>query len=650
MENMKKHFEGKMIKKVRFYTLMILFLGIIPQFIFAENQQIKNIPRLSRAPKIDGVLEGNIWEAESDKLRVSVTNRDNILTDDWVAVFLDTFNEKRRAFSFMINPLGIQMDLIRIEEGGSDNMDPSWDTVFYSNGIIDEDGYTVEIAVPFKSIRFPDRDDKIWGITLGRTIARSGEVILWPPMSRSIPGLLTQAEEMMIRGEVEKGKNFELMPIFTSLKTKGAKVDAQPGINFKWGISSDLTMDLTVNPDFSQIEADVPLQMVYTRRIIDPIAGAKLTGKVGRFTYGLLSAYDTSPTENLWEVHNGGSSRENNALFNIFRMKADVLKESYIGFSLTDKEIDGSFNRVAGIDGQFKLKKKLFFSFQAMASKSRFGEEVSDISPAFFGEIGYYTEHLGGGLNWTSIHPEFEAASGFVNRVDYRTFGVYTYAAVYPEKKYLNQLRFNLRAGRRFDYDMDVLEDDWISPSIQVRFTEFSRMNFSYRFEMEHYGGVDFSKNSFTASGELIFLSWLPFGFNVRTGDSIFYDPDDPFLGYSNSFAIFATLKPSKRLQIGLTFSKETFWEELGGEQLYDFNVIRQRTTYQFTKSFSLRTVIDYNHFNKEIYGSFLVSYILKPGTVFFLGIDNNLSQNDLSKYTRDDYSVFVKFSYWHRI
>lgn len=714
---------GKSLKKVRFYTLMILFLGIISQFIFAENQQIKNIPKLSRAPKIDGVLEGDIWEAESlkiegflqlspvengaptektiayigydkknlyfafrcydsepDKLRVSVTNRDNIMTDDWVVVFLDTFNEKRRAFSFMINPLGIQMDLMRIEEGGSDNMDPSWDTVFHSDGIIDEDGYIVEIAVPFKSIRFPDRDDKIWGITLGRTIARSGEVILWPPMSRSIPGLLTQAEEMIIRGEVEKGKNFELMPIFTSLKTKGAKADAQPGINFKWGISSDLTMDLTVNPDFSQIEADVPqidfnqrfalyypekrpfflegmdvfrfpkIQMVYTRRIIDPIAGAKLTGKVGRFTYGLLSAYDTSPTENLWEVHNGGSGRENNAFFNIFRMKADVLKESYIGFSLTDKEIDGSFNRVAGIDGQFKLKKKLFFSFQAMASKSRFGEEVSDIAPAFYGDIGYYTKHLGGGLNWMSIHPEFEAASGFVNRVDYRTFGASTYAAVYPEKKYLNQVRFNLRAGRSFDYDLDVLEDEWISPSIQVRFTEFSQMNFSYRFEMEHYGGVDFSKNSFTASGNLLFLSWLPFGFNVRTGDSIFYDPDDPFLGYSNSFGIFVTLKPSKRLQIGLTFSKETFWEEGGGEQLYDFNVIRQCTTYQFTKSFSLRTIIDYNHFNKEIYGSFLVSYILKPGTVFFLGIDNNLSQNNLGKYNRDDYSVFLKFSYWHRI
>ena len=145
------------------------------------------------------------------------------------------------------------------------------------------------------------------------------------------------------------------MPIFTSLKTKGKKIDLGPGMNFKWGISSDLTMDLTLNPDFSHIEADAPqidvnqrfalyypekrpffmegmeifrfpeIEMVYTRRIIDPLGGAKLTGKVGRFTYGLLSAYDVNPTESLWEVHNGGDTRNDNALFNIFRIfRADT--------------------------------------------------------------------------------------------------------------------------------------------------------------------------------------------------------------------------------------------------------------------------------------------------------------------------------------
>jgi len=101
---------------------------------------------------------------------------------------------------------------------------------------------------------------------------------------------------------------------------------------------------------------------------------------------------------------------------------------------------------------------------------------------------------------------------------------------------------------------------------------------------------------------------------------------------------------------MALEFNKQTFWEERGGEQLFDYNVIRQRTTYQFSKTLSLRAIVDYNHFYKEIYGSFLFSFILKPGTLFFFGIDNNLLRDDFGKYTRTNYSIFIKFSYWWRI
>jgi len=572
------------------------------------------------------------------------------------------------------------MDMLRIEEGGSDNMDPSWDTVFYSDGRIDEQGYTVEMAIPFKSFRFPDKEEKIWGVTLGRSIARKGEITIWPPASRNIPGLLTQNSEIMLDGEVEKGNNFELMPVFTSLKTKDKKIDAQPGLNFKWGISSDITLDMTVNPDFSQIEADAPqidvnqrfalyypekrpfflegmeifrfpeIQMVYTRRIIDPLAGAKLTGKIGRYTYGLLSALDTNPTENLWDVSNGGESKGHNALFNIFRLKADVLKGSYVGFSLTDKEINGSYNRVAGIDGQFKLKQNFFFSFQAIASKSQSEQTATDIAPAFYANVGYYAKYFGGGLLWTSIHPEFEAASGFVNRVDYRTVAAYAFASVYPEKKYLNQVRFNISGGRRFVYDLSTLEDQWIEAASNIRFTELSQLNISFRTEMERYRGTDFQKNSFRLGSSLQLIGWLPFGFSWRIGDSIYYDTEDPFLGKSNSMVLYFTVKPNKRLRIGMDFSKETFWENWGGAQLYDYNVLRTRTTYQLSKALSVRAIFDYNHYYKQIYGSFLISYILKPGTVFFLGVDNDLLQNTRGNYASDNYSVFLKFSYWHRI
>jgi hypothetical protein len=167
---------------------------------------------------------------------------------------------------------------------------------------------------------------------------------------------------------------------------------------------------------------------------------------------------------------------------------------------------------------------------------------------------------------------------------------------------------------------------------------------------MERYEDIVFNRNSFTIDGETNLIGWLPLNFYFRTGESIFYDPDDPFLGWSNSYGLYLNFKPNKRLQMVLDFSKYTFWEERGGEQRLDYNVFRQRMAYQISKTLSLRAIVDYNHYYKEIYGSFLVSWILKPGTVFFLGLDSDLAKNDAGRYARTGYSIFIKFSYWWRI
>ncbi len=712
----------KIKRKMVFLALVFLIFFFLKGIAFPEEGPIR-VPRFSSPPKIDGELDNPLWEEEAlriedfiqlmpkegqnpsektiaylghdeknlyiafrcddsepRKVRASVTNRDNCFQDDWVIVFLDTFNEKRRAFAFFLNPIGVQMDAMRIEEGGNDNMDPSWDMVFFSDGKLDEKGYTVEISLPFKSLRFPDREKKIWGLVMGRNIARSGEVIIWPSVTLKIPGILAQSKEILIQGKVEKGKNFELMPILTSLKTKEKNTDFEPGINFKWGINSDMTLDLTLNPDFSHIEADSPqidinqrfalyypekrpfflegmeifrfpeIEMLYTRRIIDPLAGARLTGKYGSFSYGLLTAYDANPTESLWEVHNGGTREGEDALFNIFRLKADVFGESYLGFCLADKEIDGNYNRVAGIDGQLRFKNKFFFSFQAIGSKTKFDEKETEIVPAIYSEFSYYSKYWGSGLWWKSIHPDFEAASGFVNRVDYRSYGMYTSFRVFPQKYFLNQIELRLIAGARDAYFEDIQTDRWFNARLHFRITEFNWLVITYKNEMERYAELDFYKNSLEIYAENSLIRWLPFSIYFRTGDSIFYDPEDPFLGWSNSYGLFFTYKPSNRIQISFDINKETFWEKLGGKEIYDYNVIRQRTTYQLSKALSLRTIVDYNHFYKKIYGSFLLSYILRPGTVFFFGLDNTLLRDEGGIYAQSGYSLFLKFSYWWRI
>ncbi|MDH5405477.1 MAG: carbohydrate binding family 9 domain-containing protein [Candidatus Aminicenantes bacterium] len=706
-----------------FYLGIFLLVTLLLSNLSISEEKILKIPRLTSPPKIDGILENPVWEQEAlkieeflqfapkekgtpsektvaylgydqknlyiaircydsepQKIRASITNRDNLYDDDWVVIFLDTFNERRRAFEFFINPVGVQGDAIRTEEGGNENESDSWDTAFYTDGKINEEGYTIEMALPFKSIRFPDKENKVWNIAIGRNIPRKGEIITWPGMSREIPGLIVQGREFLIQGKVEKGKNLEVMPLITSLKTQDEKVDLQPGVNLKYGVSSDITLDFTLNPDFSHIEADAPqidinqrfalyysekrpfflegmeifqfpeIEMVYTRRIINPFLGAKLTGKVGRLTYGFLSAYDLNPTESLWEVHNGGDSRDDNALFNIFRMKTDVFQESYLGFSMADKEIDGSYNRVAGVDGQFKFKNKYFFSFQALASKTKSGEEDTSAAPALYGNFLYYTKHWVAGVNWKAIHPDFEASSGFVNRVDYKRMGAFTSFRTFPEKKYLNVVYFNLSAGNMNAYNENIMTDKWAEAEVNFEFTQFSRLYVSFQNYMERYGGINFHKNSFTLNGSTNLIGWLPFEFYFRTGDNISYDSDDPFLGWSNTYGVFLNFKPSNRLQMGFDLSKNTFYEERGGKQLWDYNIIRQRTTYQISKTLSLRAIIDYNHYYKKIYNSFLVSYILRPGTVFFLGVDSNFLQDEAGSYARTGYSVFIKFSYWWRI
>jgi len=704
-------------------------LAVPPGQTPAAPKEPLEIPRLSHAPKIDGVLDNPVWEEEAlridafvqlspkengvptektvaylahdeknlyvafrafdsqaSKVRCSITKRDGCMEDDWVFLFIDTFNEKRRAFSFLLNPAGVQMDMMRVEEGGSDNMDDSWDTVFFSEGKIDGEGYTVEAAIPFKSLRFPNDDIKTWNIVLGRNLPRTGEIIMHPTFSRQIPGLLTQGQPFVIRGAVERSRNVEVMPFVTSLTRGGETVEGrkfafEPGANFKLGLSSNTTLDLTANPAFSQIETNEPqtdynlryalrynekrpfflegmeifnspeIETVYTRQISDPIFGAKASGKSGRFTYGLLSAYDMHPTESLWEIPDGGSATKTRAFSNIFRTKADVGSGSYIGFTMTDKELGGgNWNRLGGLDGQLRFKDRVFFNFQALASKSSAEGERTSLAPGLYGELYYTNKHWTLGGYYKAIHPEFQAALGFVNRTDYSTVGGFASYRIFPDKKYLNQVQLRLQAGRTEGYADSATQNTWIRPQVQFRLTEFNQVFVMFETGLERFAGVEFKKQMLSIESQILFISWMPLFFYFETGDSINYDPDDAFLGYSNTYGVSVVFKPSKRLQLGTDLSKQTFWRSAGGERLWDYNVVREKATYQFSKTLSFRAIVDYNFFYKEAFGSLLASWVLRPGTVFFVGFDNNYLRDELGHLIRDNYNVFVKFSYWWRL
>ena len=142
----------------------------------------------------------------------------------------------------------------------------------------------------------------------------------------------------------------------------------------------------------------------------------------------------------------------------------------------------------------------------------------------------------------------------------------------------------------------------------------------------------------------------MPVNFYFATGDSINYVLEDAYLGYSNTYGVYLTFKPSKRLQLGTDFSKQTFWRSAGGKKVWDYNVVREKVTYQLSKTLSFRAIVDWNFFDDKAFGSLLASWVLRPGTVFFLGFDKKYIQGLDRRLIPDDYNVFIKFSYWWRL
>jgi hypothetical protein len=732
--------------KKKYIYLQIILIAIPLFLLFTPSFADENdnggdfrltAPQFSSPPKIDGTLENPVWEegividrftqyeplegsepsektvayigydsknlyiavraydSDPKAVRACLTQRDQVMGDDVITVYLDTFNDKKRAFVFQVNPCGVQVDGIYTETrrrgrgrggGGSGffGFDRNYDTFFVTEANMDEQGYTVEMAIPFKSLRFPNTPNQVWGLQIMRNIQRKNEEIYWHPRSRDVNGFLIQAGTLEVQGQIEKGKNFEIMPVLTGLKAQGSKVDTDPGINLKYGITSDLTADVAINPDFSQIEADMPqidvnqryalyypekrpfflegkdffdtpFELVYTRNIVNPFWGTKLTGKVGKITMGFMSAYDETPAQidNPWEEE---PEIENyRGLVNVFRLKQDLYSESHIGFILTDKEMGSSwknltnnYNRVAGFDGHFKLWNYYRFSFQIVGSQTKWREDKTDLVPAMSFNFSRQARHLTFSLDYNQIPEDFSAALGFFRRKDIRSLSTRVGYAFLPMNDYIVDIRPSLEYRRVYDFN-DTLTDEEVRLGFFITGWRNSFIYGGYTVEMERYEGIDYHRKSFRASIRSEPLSWFNGSFNFSFGDSIYYE-ENPYLGYKTSIGFTLTFKPLTNLRAFYTFRNDNFYENKGGERVYQVNIISQRVSYQLSRHLSVRLITDYNDYYNEVYTSLLFSYELRPGTVFYFGIDDNQEQDESGIYKVQGRFVFVKFSYWWRI
>ena len=471
-------------------------------------------------------------------MRANRADRDQAFLDDLMTVYLDTFLDQQHAYVFGVNAYGVQDDgIINSAFGGGGGLpfpDRSWDALFDTAGQVVDDGYTAEMAIPFKSLRYPQRgpdEARRWGLQIVRGIrGRDEEHDVWAPMSRDEQSFMAQMGVLDGMTGLSTSRNLEILPTFTAIRfgslgqTTGAYVDdgtaPEAGVNLKYGITLNLTADFAYNPDFSQIESDrpqievnqrfplffrelrpfflegqeifnmvSPVSLVHTRTIVDPRYGAKLIGKVGDTTLGLIVADEEAAGRRVDATDPGfGKS----AQFLIGRARYDLCTGSHIGAIVTDREFLDSYNRVAGVDGQFRLGRADTLNVIFVQSDTR-REDGERLSGPMWGTLYRHTRrHLRGQMFFGITDPGFRTDTGFVQRVDTKLVGVNTGYRWWPESWIINWGP-NVNATRNYTFD-DVLEDESVGGCLNVTFARNMSLNVSASRGLERFGGVDFWK------------------------------------------------------------------------------------------------------------------------------------------------------------
>ncbi|OGD21501.1 MAG: hypothetical protein A2W03_12080 [Candidatus Aminicenantes bacterium RBG_16_63_16] len=447
------------------------------------------------------------FDPEPKKIRAHLMDRDatdTLIQDDHVSVIIDAFNDERRGFQFRVNPLGVQADANFSELEGYEDF--SWDAIWASAGKITEWGYAVEMAIPFNQLRFPRSLEKqTWGFSAERSWPRSvRHRIISHRQDRDISCILCQFNKLSGLEGLSPGRNLEFDPTLTSSRTdemyksrfpagglRSGAVKAEPGLTARWGPTSNLTLNATANPDFSQVEADVaqldvntrfalyypekrpffleggdffltPVEAVFTRTVADPIWGAKLTGKTGRSALGFFAAEDR--INNLIFPSNQGSSStsfDQNVTGGVLRYRHDVGQGSTLGLLYTGRVGMDYANHVAGADGFFRLGKSDNIRFQLLSSETEYPEAVAKSfgqKLGFFGGHAIRADYQHMSRNWWIFGSYLDSGGGFradygyVPRVDVRTFDGEVHRLVWGDgKKWFTRLHFWLRGYHTSD-------------------------------------------------------------------------------------------------------------------------------------------------------------------------------------------------------
>lgn len=639
----------------------------------------------------------NCLDPDPNGIKTSITRRDNIWPDDWVGLSLDALGTGQMSYHMMVNPSGVQLDMLNSASGNEDDA-PDW--VWESASRLTETGYTAEIRLPLQSIRFHGGAEVRMGILFWRRVSRSGVSVVWPALEPS--EWVFDKHVPLIFADLGARPPREVIPSVTYARAQARETpdrwgnaDGKGDLGFstKVGITSTVTLDATLNPDFSQVESDAfqvdvnqrfpvfysekrPFFMegvqifdlpgqgednslqaaVHTRRIIDPSFGAKLTGSTGRLAFATLTAVDEAAGRLLPP---DSPDADNDRVFNIARAQYAFGPSNYVGAIVTDTEFAGGNNRVAGADFSWRASPTQKVNGFVLGSTSRAPHERAATS-GMGAQLGYSysTRKFYAGGYAEHYDREFQMDTAFINRVGITSGSAFVERNFYPTKfSWLHRASiFSFTQGGR---DRVAGGDD-LNEVAGVRFnlTRQGFVRFDKMWGHEPWAGQRFSRGRARAIAEAQLFQWLRLEGRYQAGPSIFYDAINPFQGYEREIRTEVTVQPNGRLSQLVEHQRIAFDREATGERVYTLNIINSRTTYQFTRQFFLRGILQYDSLKARILTDFLASYELRPGTVVFAGYGSLIEERDFEegrwipntgKYQAVNRGLFFKASYLHR-
>jgi len=529
------------------------------------------------------------------------------------------------------------------------------DVVWFSAGRIDAEGYAIEIRIPFKSIRYRQREPVEMGIIFERNISRLSESGTYPALD-PVRGFdfLTQTRPLHFT-DIKHYTLLEILPAFTYGKTslidqgslQPEKAKRELSLTGKYGLTSQLILDGTINPDFSQVESDAgqvdfnlryalfypekrpfflegrekftlaatedgnPLDsVVHTRTIVDPLFGFKLNGKVGpRDTIASIYALD--------ELAPG--SPEDYAHVTIARYKHALSDDSFIGGVWTGRFEGSRYNIVAGSDGYIRVNPSSFFSYQALAALTKpagGGDEVEGHALNF---VYYYqTRNQLFEVTFQDLGKDFTTETGYLTRNGLSRLKVGFLPMIYPKSRLFLRIDPIFHTINIRDKSSGLYET-YNTFDLRLIMPRNTTLVAGGRYQTEVFLGQRFGRSGLRLNAtsqvtkQILLIMRYVYGQKIRYVES-------PYQGRGSDATISATYLPSENLNFSLALAYSDFFRSADGTKEYDYTILRSANTYQVNKYLFFRAIVEYNSFYKRMMTDLLASFTYIPGTVIHLG------------------------------